>query len=279
MSHAIVSSRYAVHIVDVDNLRIVERLRTGDYDTLYYGITWNEDFMFIAKRHLCCRTQIIEVFDLELNYLKSFHVSSLDTHQIYWHAGKLYVMNSGNNAVTIVNGNGEFQEIWYPNPSVQGRDINHFNSIFTWGNLFLLIAHNKGASQLWVFNEHRDLINKFPVGNGSHNIGRFHEDYIVLDSKHGKIMRPYADAIDLPYNKYPRGLAISIDKVMIGRSEHNTNREERHIERKGAVQVYSEGLVTCDEIELNSGQVFEVRYLGGTDYAHNRIIWRGKYGS
>lgn len=292
----IVSSRFAVEIVDLVN-GWRETIRTTDYDTLYYGITWYGDYMFLAKRELDRNRCMIEVLDQDLEYVDSLYAGSIllnDIHQIVEHDEKLWITSSGINAISIMDLNTEDMWLWHPEPEWTGIDKHHFNSIWfdpTYdGDWVYLVAHNHGGSQVLSYVDvdgRFDRVNCFDAGMGSHNVYKLEGSVVTMSSTDGYAVDALLGKVyNLVNNKYPRGVAIQVGNYpyfIVGRSEHITDREDRHRERLGAIQVYKGipgtfGHSLESVIELHHGMVFEVRGLDFHDYAHNGKVWTGRHG-
>lgn len=287
---AIVSSRHAVQIVDLEKLTVIDTIRTGSYETLHYGITWNDKFMYIAKRCECCHTQCIEVLDNNLDYICStvktkFEDALLwDVHQIQWFDSRLWITSSGKNSILSCNEDGSNVEVWYPNPDAKDEDINHFNSIWFYDGLVYVVAHNKAPSDVWIYN-YPDLtfVAKHRVGHNAHNVVVLGGVEVVLDSYHGRVVYYNGGAVSLPNNAYPRGLAVRLgnhaaDNVYVVGNSTNCDREHRSAKKDGGVQIYDGNWNLIGDLPLDMGQVYEVRLLDVSDFAHHGVPWGGKYG-
>lgn len=287
---AIASSRHAVQIIDLEKMSVVDTIRTGSYETLYYGITWNDDFMYLAKRCECCHTQCVEVLDRDLEYVNSIVKAAYedallwDVHQIQWYGGRLWITSSGKNSILSCDRDGNDINVWYPNPEVQGRDVNHFNSVWFHAGMVYVVAHNKAPSDVWIFKyPELTLVDKHRVGHNAHNIVVVDNNEIVLDSYHGRAVYYAGGAVSLPDNGYPRGLAVKLgketaDNVFVVGNSTNCDREHRSAKKDGSIQVYDGNWNLIGNIMLDMGQVYEIRLLDVSDYAHHGMPWRGKYG-
>jgi len=290
--NVISSSRFAVEVINIETDQ-KELIRSSGYESLYYGISWDRDYMYLGRRDLISGANSIEVLDLDLAYkdtLLQGHPALKDTHQIIVHDGTLWVTSCGNNAVVKLDPTKprEWNQmaVWYPTERY-GDDYNHFNSIWFDDHKIYLIAHNKGASQLYVFEEGPDpqLVEITNMGMGAHNVAKSGGEVITFSSGDGYILTHTGRVINLHRNNYPRGVAIGDGFSIIGLSEHCTDRGVRHMERRGAVQLYTHtgaqkivGGTHVKTIEMWKGMIFEVRGLDFPDYAHHGEPWRGRYG-
>jgi len=287
--NVIVSSRFAVHVVDLDTNEI-ELIRTSGYESLYYGITWYQNKLFLGRRDLNSNVDSIVVLDQDLKYIDTIfkdHDALRDTHQMIMRGEELWITASKRNTVVIVDPTREkVLEEWRPVGN-WGDDYNHFNSIWFYNDRIYVVAHNKGASQLYVFLDtpERPLESIRDMGMGSHNVCRSGTEVIVLSSGDGYAISNGGKVHNLYRNNYPRGVALGDSFSVVGLSEHCTDRGVRHKERRGAVQLYTHtgqlplvGGTHIKTIELGTGMVLEVRGLDFPDMAHNNLPWRGRYG-
>lgn len=282
---AIVSCRYGVVIVDTDVRSVVRTVRTGSYETLYYGITFSEHIMFLAKRQIVQGTEracYIEQLDQDFGYHESIYIPGLeDVHQILLHNGLLWMTSSGNDMILSSALERPDLEVdrWAP-WGMHGTDKHHVNSIWFHMGKMYLVAHKKGQSELYVFEENRQPHNSHrPLGVGAHNVFHLGDKLGVLDSSSGNIALVGGGNKGLKKNSYPRGWAYHGGVHLIGYSSHNTNREERDKERVGGVVIYDKDFVCQAQIPINMGQVYEVRFLDVPDRAHNNRVWKGSYGA
>ena len=169
----IVSSRYAVEIVDFDT-GCIHLIRTAFYEMLYYGISWNTENMFIARRDLKEGKCGIEVLDLDLEYVETIHYGDdrlNDLHQICWYDDRLWVMSSGNQSVVSISLDGQINQKDLGGLEL-GQDINHLNSLWFNDGRMYATAHNRGVSDIWTLDYPEFMLRDitFSVGLGAHNV-------------------------------------------------------------------------------------------------------------
>lgn len=283
----IVSSRFAVEVVDVLT-EDRELIRTTGYESLYYGISWYKDYMFLGKRDLNNNSSsMLVVLDKDLEYVDTIGYEHFgDVHQIQVYDGLLWMTSTLHNGIIIANPETlEYLDIWFPNEYVELKDVNHFNSIWMGKGLIYLVAHNHGGSQLYCCEYlSRELLYTTDMGLGSHNVFRAGDEVCTLSSGNGYVISEKGRVYNLFRNTYPRGLVIGNGFTIVGLSEHVTDRKNRHKERRGAVQLYEQndefpfGGTYKKTIELGHGMVLEVRGLDFSDHAHHGTVWAGKHG-
>lgn len=283
----IVASRYAVEVVDLEDPTLKRTIRTANYETLYYGITWNQDNMFLARRDLDTGKCGIEVLDRDLEYVDTIFYGRKelnDLHQIHWLDDHLWITSSGINAIVRANLEDNHLTSFFPDRSIKYRDVNHFNSFWYDPDLneVCVVAHNLGKSEVWrlTYPELMVISIRTGMGTGTHNVVAIGGHQYALSSGGGYVTAGGAN-YPLHGNKYPRGLAVTPGgSFIVGRSEHTTDRSQRHIEMLGAVQEYNYSqkgsalsLKYKKTVELNHGMVFEIRLLDELDIAHHGQRW------
>ncbi len=243
---------------------------------LFYGITWDKHFIYVAVRWYpsLIPTSRIErprllVFDynFKLQNCQSFEIDAGGLHQITYFDSKLYCSCSRDDSF-IVKENNEWH-IWYPSNYIEhhNKDTHHFNSIwFNEGKLFV-VGHNNGPSDVWEFS-YPDLTikNKFRIGTHIHNVWKENDVLTVCNSGRGRI-ETVENQVICETGGFPRGVAIGDDINLVGVSDI-ANRSNRWL-TNGKVNIYSKDWRILDSLDLGKcGQVLEIRLLAN-DWAHN----------
>ncbi len=276
----LVSSRYGVSFVDTETEEVTNALKAKLAENLLpYGLTWNDENVFVAVRSQPPGTgEFVDIYDHDFNWLSTLDLGPdffSDLHQICWYDNKLFIMSSGLNKVVIL-GDKQAVDVWNPNPeapkkkaeSAHGKyDWNHFNSIwFEPGNVYL-VAHNfDRPAEIWKFSYPEKLLEeKKEIGGDAHNLCRIKGELFSLKN----VKKEAKEEADLPFDKfgYGRGLAVG-DKIYAGISAQIKDREKRRETKRGKIGVYNKNFELEKFIDVNKGEIFEVRIWDGPDKAH-----------
>lgn len=249
---------------------------------LYYGITWDMNYIYVAARCSLFTPAIstptmgefghpkLLVFDkgYKLIGMQAFPVSARDLHQIMFFDNRLICSCSGDDSYIIKNGSR--WGIWYPssNKNHHGTDIHHFNSILCEPNTIYIACHNRGPSEIWEFKyPEKKFVDSFSVGRCIHNIWREKEDLIFCNSGEGTIETTGGEIL-CQTEGFPRGAAITPFGNYIGISDI-VNRDNR-ADTSGWINVYNKDWGLEKRIDLGKcGQVNELRCINDYDWAHN----------
>jgi hypothetical protein len=119
---------------------------------LYYGIAYNNEFIFVGARNNNNNEAtsnedreneraVILVFDYALNLVEKIvpPFQMRDIHQLYYYKNKLYITCSFDNMIAIY----DFKnwKKWHPLEK-HNKDFYHFNSINSYKDLLIVLAHN-----------------------------------------------------------------------------------------------------------------------------------------
>ena len=206
--------------------RRIERVHGGA--GLYYGIDVGRDRIHVAARRRMVSSDVpphtengvVLVFDHKLRELGPIaaEFALRDMHQLRTHAGKLYVTCSFDNFIAIFDG-ASWQQ-WYPLGEPQGepRDINHFNTVEFIDDKLCVVAHNKGASEVLLFDKQTlQLQERFQLGVQAHNVWRTNGEWRVCSSAEGKLLG--SQGFEVATGGFPRGVWIGKDYALVGISE------------------------------------------------------------
>lgn len=270
----VVTSRHAVTLVDLETGH-KEVLRRNPKGQLYYGITWSANHIYLAGRRLQEKTCYIEVLDKAFNTLDiqlDGRNMTKDVHQLYYDPtlDAVYITATGVNVVVAWSFTKQ-QMVRRLVPTRRGKDTEHLNSVFVHGGYTYITAHAWGKSKVYTFKGNKLHHTYTDMGMQSHNVYVTPtKEVMVLSSNTGHLVTNKRK-VTLP-NQYPRGLAVTEDHYIIGKSMFSKNRETRYAIRDSAVQVYDHAFNLLDTIDLNEGMIFEVRGIDFTDLAHNHLL-------
>jgi hypothetical protein len=276
----IVSSRFSVDVVDMVNSDFVT-VRTSDHDFHYYGITWNDEYMFLSKVKMDdSYTSFIDILDENLEYVDTISpVGLFDAHQIIYHDDKLWATSTRTNSIAIIDSDWNVKH-WYPIPKFAGSDVSHFNSIWFDEYMVYIVAHNNNVSAVHVFfYPSLEPVAVINAGLDAHNVYVHNDCIVTLSSGEGIGVSNEPKTYNLPENNFPRGLSVGHSYAIVGLSENVFDREERHRERKGAIQYYN-GFIDNHIVTYNidRGMIYEIRGLDYPDRAHHGRPWTGRLG-
>ncbi len=214
---------------------------------LYYGVSQNEHFYFVAARGQLNSSPnppvnergSILVFDKALRLVDTWSClfPLRDMHQILWWRDKLWVTCSFDNLV-VMTADGQDWQKWYPlgQSTTEPFDKNHFNSLTPTVNQLIVIATNKGASDLLFFDaDSLQLLQRMPMGIHAHNAWRNEDEWLTCSSGEGKIIGSKGFA--LTTGRFPRGVAFGSDEIIVGLSEM-AERNERDF-TDAALNIYT----------------------------------------
>ncbi|MEM6797276.1 MAG: hypothetical protein AAF725_25110 [Acidobacteriota bacterium] len=273
---ALVATSRTLFRVDLETAEI-DRVDEGH--GLYFGITWDSGFFYVAARWYppLRPTSAVErprllIFDSDLrrSERRRFPVPCGGLHQILFHEGRLICSCSREDSYIL--GLGEEWEVWHPSedPDHHGRDVHHFNSVWIEGGRLFLLGHNNGPSDVWEFSlAERRLIRKYRAGLSAHNVFRHGERLAICSSGEGQIVTVGdGEALAKP-GGFPRGIALGADLNVVGISSV-ANRSNRWW-TPGKILLYDTAWKLEREIGLGlCGQVNDIRILG-PDSAHHGL--------
>jgi hypothetical protein len=278
----IVSSRFAVQVVDLETGERRDIPHQVNYPP--FGISWNDDYLFLARRWYNRKGADIQVYDKDLGVIDSImggHPDMVNVHQIQWWDGALWVCcpapPEGGNETVLIYRDGDI-EAWYP---FEGLGIKGVNSIFFRDDRVYLVAHNRGPS--WVLQysyPDLQLLWQGRAGTEAHNVAWWKDTFVVLDSGGSRVLVGCEALHEYTVSLigYPRGLAISDTHIVIGQSYRIPDREERMQDKWGGLIIMNRWWELQQYINLKKGHVYDVRFLDVPDYAHHGQPWTGRHG-
>jgi hypothetical protein len=143
-----------------------------------------------------------------------------DMHGVACIDGKLFITCAADNLVAIHDLTTGRWEEWYPSVDVGARhcDINHFNTIAVHENRLVLLAHNRGASQLLFYDRCSfDLCKSVRLGQQAHDIYSIDGVLGVCSSAEGRLVSTAGWTVRT--GGFPRGIAFTSDSILLGISQ------------------------------------------------------------
>ena len=236
---------------------------------LYYGIANHDGRWYVAARGRTPSSDSpgeeergrILVFDADWRLVEAILAPFplRDMHEILAHDGRLWITCSYDNMIAILDLRRAQWERWYPlgeTPSPP-YDLNHINSLAVSGDDMLVIAHNRGKSELLRFNQaSRHLLARSPFGIQSHNIREDDGRLITCSSGDGTLVD--AGEWRLEVGGFPRGLLLSDRLRYVGISTI-AERHERDF-TDGQIAVFDEDWHLMHTITLpREGLVLDIQ--------------------
>jgi hypothetical protein len=262
----LVTTSRSVLVLDVQSRRL-DRIHAGA--GLYYGIDVCADRIQVAARRRMVSSDVaahaesglVLVFDHLLRELTPIAAGFAlrDMHQIRTLAGKLYVTCSFDNLIAVFD--GQNWRRWFPlgEPQTQPPDINHFNTVELVDGSLCVVAHNKGASEVLLFDrETLQLQERFHLGVQAHNVWKSGEEWCVCSSAEGKLVG--TRGFEVVTGGFPRGIWIGEDYALVGISEL-AERQNRDF-TSSEIIIYDSAWWECERIRLpNEGLVLDIAPL------------------
>lgn len=244
---------------------------------LYYGITWGHEAITVAARwypwymptsHIERPVRIRFNRDLSVLDVIKLPPDAGGVHQISCVDKEIYYACSRQDAYMIESG-GTF-EVWHPSPDMDdhGKDTHHFNSIWADQEYLYLVGHNRGPSDIWIFErQSRRLMGKRRIGEWAHNVWSLDGQLAVCNSRMGRIETQSGEVL-AETGGFPRGVAVTDDRIYVGVSGR-AHRMMRWAGRSDLL-VFDRSWKLLDTIDLGqNGGVNEIRVLNKPDLAHN----------
>jgi hypothetical protein len=253
---------------------------------LYYGITYNQDFIYVAARKRMLTSSVdrsdedgvILVFNKELclhDEITSTAFPLRDIHQIEYDNGKLYVTCSFDNMIAIYDFKTTTWRQWFPIQEARGSDIHHFNSFLIEEESIFILAHNFGNSQIYQFSKDSlDYVGqKIELGRYAHNIWKSQGALFICSSGEASIKsdKGFVKKLD----GFLRGVSISKEYLLVGSSE-KVERKDRDM-TDGSIFVLTHDYEIKEILSLKGeGMVLDIRVVDTFDYAIDRSFYLGE---
>lgn len=268
--HVLISTPLQILLLDL-NSRTATVVRSGD--GYYFGMTHHAGTLVLNTA----------------GYLQYFRTGAKNAHslkrlkqphQIEWVGDRILVADTGNNCLTVFDGQARLVKRVYPNEireddKDRGRKGNHFNSVHRVGERIYMVAHNyERPSEVWELSwPGLEVIDRHVTrASWAHNLWSGEFGLLICDSRNGglyevssgKTLWKSADT-----HAFTRGLAVAQDLILVGGSQYQERRER--FWKSGKLWVLDrKSLQLLDEISLpGSGDVQELRIIGQVDECHN----------
>lgn len=264
------------------NNDVVKKVFTGHL----YGVSFDQNYIYACQR-VQQGTKILK-FSKNYKVLQSETVRGNSVHQCHFDVKtqRLFVTITRNDELLEFDVE-KFKEIKRHKWAGKGHYEHHCNSIWrdpindSWyvyeQNIYGHTSKYQGG--VHRLNDKFEIESTWEIGDRGHNVvaidhylwivNSFKKCLSILDMDLNQIDNP----IDVSEYKdfAPRGLAMSSGHILIGLTEL-ASRADRKKTRKGLIVTYDRGFNKINELEIDSGQMYEVRFLDRIDYAHNKII-------
>lgn len=213
---------------------------------LYYGLAQDHQYIYVAARGRLVSSDVppesergkIIIYDKSLRKVNELAATFplRDIHEIAIIDRKLWVTCSFDNKIAILD--GDVWSEWFPlgEPLSEPYDKNHFNSIAEFGNEVCVVAHNKGASELYFFDKFTRKQKKvIPLGKAAHNVWLENGSFYTCSSAEGMIRSSSGESINV--GGFPRGIVTDDKYNYLGISEV-AERKDRDF-TDGCVKVFN----------------------------------------
>lgn len=259
-----------------------------------YGISrFENDWYYLADDHNSGGVYSVELRGAGgFNFRRRIKGMHKGAHQIDFVRHLLYVVNTHTNVIFVykhsdfskgvMSYKGHIAKI-APNGLLSSQSIKrggthrynqpqygHFNSIFASENEIVLLAHNVTTktgrlSQVYHLNKKRKVAHKYEIdGYNCHNVYSDTSRLIICDSARNRVVDYQNNDVLFGCPKFTRGLALSVDYVLVGGSMYNnSDASERFAE--GSVYILDSKFKQIGEVKIKGCQVHEVRRVDAPD--------------
>ena len=218
---------------------------------VYYGITFDEDCLYVAARHAAVgadrlsQDNVILVFDrrLQLREVMRSPDRIRDVHQIFAGQGRLFVCSTFDDAIIECDLARSAWSRWQP--FGPGQDVRHINSIHV-GPEHILLAGTQPAGWAARFDTgDRRLVQEIAIGRGTHNIWPVGEGLHVCSSDTSSIVDSDGRDRRIADGAWVRGIARQ-GALFVGASQNLVSAERASsdsaifaLEKDAVVRTYS----------------------------------------
>lgn len=253
----------------------------------FFGITWNDEEIYVAEGGHNVESSLYHVFDGELKHTGVLPIGQegkgiVDPHQIYWWGGKIYITSTKVDVVCIWDG-AKLKRISWKKAS---EPTLHLNSIWCDGERFYVVEHRKRKmpKRVKILDSQMGPVGRIVLRaegfikhkpHGIHNV--YIEDGILYTCSPRALVRhdlssgrsePVVPSPLMSEAHYVRGLARIPGKWFIGLSEVRARGERG--KGDSAILVLNDDLEQIDLYPLqDTGGLTDIRAIDGPDLAHN----------
>ncbi|MGE0482640.1 MAG: hypothetical protein AB7Q81_00725 [Gammaproteobacteria bacterium] len=253
--------------------------RVDDANGSYYGITHDDDAIYVAARRSgyaagkqSPRDQrgVILVFDaaLELQDTLIPPFALRDLHQLYCFDGALWAVCTYGDAIAVLR-DGQW-DLWHPlgAPADAGGEPYHFNSIHAAGDVIYVAGSVDRVGAVWAFDRgDRRYLRSWRLGYGTHNVWDENGEIHVLSSLAGCELDGAGQARAISPGNFVRGAALGEAWRWYGIS----TRAKRDDRETSDAMLLGIAVANGARRHLNlrgDGMVHEIRIPGTLDRAH-----------
>jgi hypothetical protein len=221
----------------VENKRIVSQpiICRGDIYLPFFGLTWNEEKIFLGRRSQEGKNDVVEVYDKQWNRLSVIPYFFSDLHQVHIIKFSTYPKNR----VYIVESNTDTIYEWdehnlYKRFSSNNKDGSyHINSVWNDGQCFWLCCHNWASkmdrsSFFLKLDKDFKIIDKYNYGIDAHNIfidNTFLYTCSSFEQTFNRLNLNTKESLSIPIAGFTRGLAATQKYFLVGASPKKNHKD------------------------------------------------------
>jgi hypothetical protein len=266
---AIITTSHSVLILDLETRELTSVHRGMG---LYYGVTNHKGAIVVASR----RRQVEQgrgpqddrgcliALEGKTPQVIEPNCEMRDLHDILSVGEDLWCICSFNNAICAVNDHG-FQ-FHYPlgRPTEPPYDRNHLNTLVRRDDSVFVVAHNWGASEVFMLNPAAmTIVASWQIGIEAHNVWFDGDELRVFSSAEGCIVG--LDGFKLQVGDFPRGYASDGNIRLIGINP-SVSRDQRG-RASPRLKILDHGYAEIGHIELpQEGMVLDIMALTDDEY-------------
>jgi hypothetical protein len=267
--HCLVATKKGLYLLE--NGRITRLL-----DGYFYGLTRaRDDWYAFQKFETFGRIIRFTLTDGRMTAFEQLTTRlSPGCHQIDFVNGRLHVMDTYNNGLLIFRPSPARLELvgeHYPPGrlvhGVESANYAHMNSIWRCESGMYVLLHNATTktgrpSEIARIDESYQIVERIPTGaaNG-HNILLYDGRFMFCDSQAGTLVSGTEPVFRC--ERFTRGLSVTDDYVVVGRSEYGDRSERERL--AGGISVLDHDFRLLSSIDL-PGMVQEIRSIDGREY-------------
>lgn len=267
----IVTGALRVYRIDLQN-RTIDTLPLGEKNFFsYYGISWDENHMFLVDSVNNVLRSSIKVYDKKFNLITTLMPNIQDAHQIQYYDNRLYICDTSKDMCKVYNTRKKaYEEPFFIN--FGGKDTLHVNSVAVYDNLLYLLCHGKenGASVMVYNIKTRECVDSWAHGLEAHNIVRYKNKFLTCSSEERRMLFKDGSVLySTSWNTYLRGIALGHNYMCVGESRYSGVDRDARMRGKCFVSVFdvaSNKRIGC--VVIDSGVIYEVRAISEPDAAH-----------
>lgn len=297
----LVSDRSGIYLITPHKIQRIIRgscfgMSISDDRFLYYTLFFNffdlYKMSFLVKVHLDRLVRKKITFSKVVYRREEYSIGSR-IHQIEWRDKKIYIANSGNNTVLVLDSTtgkkirefAPFKDLM--NKNMIGYDLHHINSVAVFGDKLLFTAFNirGGCSVIGLISSQDIELYTYPH-EGVHDIAVINNNLFISDSFGGRIPRQgqkcdggfpvkngqkYLSAFFTGKQYMVRGICYEEGELVIGLSSL-FRKEEDMGKKKGGLCIFRGDKETMYE-NLPFSQCYDMLNLKGFKIAsENRSV-------